>query len=173
MELVTVESLLDLEDEEFVDAVTDDLQLAGGAHGPFQDGRVIDRTYAALIERLGFVNETLRHKAEDPKVTPIEYGGALKFRRHVLTVLDAVERQMTWQQGVNARYLSKWKNLVNMLCDEIEGDDIFDEVLDDDDFRIPHGRGGGGPRLTLREWLEVRRIKDPSRVPAYRGEEAA
>ncbi|MGO2150822.1 MAG: hypothetical protein ACTH32_06430 [Microbacterium gubbeenense] len=165
MTFTTVESLINLDTQSFTQVVTDDLSLVGNAHGPFQDAKVIDRTYGALVERLSFVNETLAHKAEDPNVTPIEYARTQRFRRHIIAVLNTVERQMTWQQGVKAKQLSRWKDLLHKICDEIEGDEEFDDILDDADFQVPYGAGPGqGTFLSLRDWVAIRRIKDPSRV---------
>lgn len=51
-----------------------------------------------------------------------------------------------------------WKDSAAMICDAIEGGPS-DHLLDDLEFSFPTGS------ITLRDWIDIRRAKEPSRIP--------
>lgn len=155
----TVESLDAMDDDDFTEAVTEDLSWTGSIRSPFQDPALIRRTLATLEQRAHFVEENLRKKAEDPNVSADNFARTASFRRHLLVVIETVERQLRWQEAKPAREISGWKALLNEVLDEIEGTEL-DDVLDE--INAPYADG-----ISLRTWIERRRAKDPSRIPEW------
>lgn len=160
----TVDELLAMDDDQFREAATEDLYYTGSWESIFQDRRVIARTHLALMDKLGFANEVLVRKAADPMGDPRTYERAATFCRHLTVVVNILDKQMTWLQGVKAREVSAWKELLNKVLDEIEDDEEFDDVLDE--FEIPFRTN-----MTLRSWLQARRAKDPKRIPTWKAGE--
>lgn len=164
----TVDELLAMDDEDFADAVTEDLVYAGRHSSPFQAPELARRTLTVLVERVWFIDAVLQRNADNAEYSAERWEKSLAFRRHLLSVIDVTERRIRWMEGGGVRETRKWKALLNELCDEIEGSSL-DWLLDE--FTIPfrEWRSGGevpdGPKMSLRMWLEVRRVKDPSRIP--------
>ena len=155
MDDITVDELEALGESDFYEEVMEDLNFVRAAGSPFKDPRVVDRTHAALVDRLGFITESIVRKREigaDPTA-------AIRLRRHVISVLYAIEKAIEWRKAGKTRELSAWKDTLNKVLDEIEGDEEFDDILDE--YSTPF-KG-----MSLRDWLEVRRVKDPSRIPEW------
>lgn len=159
----TVEQLLAMSDDTFHNAVTRDLKANGRSGSPFQDPQVIDRTYEALLEHLWTTDATMQRQAEDPKISAEHFARTRAFRRHILTVADLTDLRIRRRRS-SAGESAAWRKLLNEVLDEIEGGPE-DAILDDLSIPFPGRRGTDEPALTLREWLETRRIKDPSRMP--------
>lgn len=153
----TVEELLAISDGDFRAEATEDLEYTGAHSSPFQDPQVIRRTLTSLIDSLWFVDASVRKQAVDPRVDATKYERTLAFRRHLLSVIDITERRAEWAAGPTARQISAWKQLLHDLLDALDGGPE-EWVLDD--LKIPFDN------LTLRAWREIRRVKDPRRVPA-------
>jgi hypothetical protein len=158
----TVEELVAMSDEDFAEVVTDDLALTGKFSGPFQQPETIHRTMSVLIEHVWYIDSVVRKRAEDPNCTPERYEATLRFRRHLLSVVDAIEKRITWMAGKQRREASEWKQLLHEVLDEIVGGPN-DHLLDE--FEIPFAVEG----MTLRTWRDIRNVKDPSRIPAVKG----
>lgn len=160
----TTAELLGMDDEEFADAVTEDLAWTKASESPFQDAEVIRRTIAALVSKIHFADATLDRQAEDPEVSAKRFDGTASFRRHLIAVLDISETRLYWQEKRYAgatREARAWKALLNRVCDAIENTNL-DDILDD--LTIPM-RDDADPKIDLRTWIAVRRAKDPSRAP--------
>ncbi len=154
----TTDELIAMGDDRFADAVVENLHHAGAYKGPFQHPDVRARTLLALIEKLWFTDSQIEKQAEDPTYSIERYEKTLAFRRHLLAVVDLTERRISFDVPARVREASAWKQVLHEVLDEIEGgpdDDILDE------FDIPFVED-----LSLRSWLDIRRVKDPSRVKA-------
>ncbi|MDF2990243.1 MAG: hypothetical protein K0S37_757 [Microbacterium sp.] len=155
---LTVEQLRAMSDPVFYHAVTENLIVTKAYSSPFQDASIIERTEGALVNHLWRVDESLQKQAVDPDCTPERFARAQSFRRHLLATIDIVERRIAWLQGGNKNQLiSAWKEFAHDLADALEHSNLASDL---DELMVPIGG------LTARQWLEVRRIKDPSRVPS-------
>jgi hypothetical protein len=156
----SINDLLAMSDERFGAAATANLHATTRWKSPFQQPDIVQRTLHALVEKLWFTDSQIGKKAEDPTYPIEQYERTLSFRRHLLASIDLTERRASNGRQKEAQ---AWRALLHEVCDEIEGDDVFDEILDE--FFIPFaGERDGGPKITLRQWIEIRRIKEPSRV---------
>lgn len=152
----TVEELLALDDRTFADEASEDLEYTAGHQSPFQDPLVIRRTLTALLEKVWFADQTLHKYADDASVTAERYEATARFRRFLLSVVDITERRLTWMDGGHARQASAWKKILHEVLDALDGGPE-EWILDE--FKIPFHN------MTLKAWREIRRVKDPRRVP--------
>ena len=153
----TVESLLAMSEEDFASAVTDDLQETKRGDSPFQDRKVIHRTLTALGDHMWKTEAVLADQAEDVNCTPERFAGTVRFRRHLLSTIDSVERRLPWVlKNAGGDALRRWKNFANDLADALEESSESSAL---DELIIPFAS------ISARQWLEIRRVKDPSRVP--------
>lgn len=157
----TVDQLTEMDDEAFNRAVTENLRANGRQKSPFQDPSVAERTYCALLEQLWTTDAVMKRYAEDPEISAEHFARTVSFRHHLLGVMEITERRITWRSR-NAG--PAWRALLNDVLDEIEGGPD-DALLDEMQIPFPGRRGTKEESLTLRQWLEVRRVKDPSRIP--------
>lgn len=157
----TVEQLTEMNDLDFDEAVTEDLRYVAQFKGPFQQPELADRTLHALLQKLWFADSRIQIQAEDPNVSPEQYRRTVGFRNHLIGVIDVTERRVNRLRSRDARESAEWKALLHDVLEELEGgpeEDILDE------FEIPYADG-----MNLRTWLEVRRVKDPSRIKVKEG----
>lgn len=155
----TVKELLEMSEEEFLEAACEDLTFTANWNGPFQTKEVIHRTLAALRNRASFTDSLL----SKPIVERRE--ATESFRRHVQSVIDNTKLRIGKMENSARKYERIWKRIANDLCDELEESDrswMLDEINLGDYFETTPGM-----KITLREWVEARREKDPSRVPAW------
>lgn len=158
-ETPTIEALLAMDEFTFRRTVTDDMHLVRQFNGPFQAREVIQRTLLALIDSLWHTNYLIEERAEDPNCSAELYGKTVKYRKHLLSLIDITDRRCAFFQGVNARKEREWKAVLHQVVDAILAGKDDDEILE---IRIPgFGEGGG---LTLETWHEIRRAKDPRRI---------
>lgn len=152
------EELLEMSDKDFQKAVCENLHASTRPRGPFQHPDVIRLTLSALLDRFWFADAQMKKQADDPNVDAEHYARTVGFRNHVLSCVDMTERRLSRMepQGVAA---SMWKDLLHKVCDELAGQDEFDDILDE--FTIPFGD------ITLRTWREIRQLKKPSRIPEW------
>jgi hypothetical protein len=122
---------------------------------PFQQDAVVRRTLLALIEKLHITDAHIARQAEDPTVSSERFESALSFRRHLIAAIEVSEKRASFLIPRVAREASAWKDTLHAVCDELFETE-FDDVLDE--FEIPFAEG-----MTLRQWREVRLVKDPSR----------
>ena len=160
----TVEELISQDDDEFAEAVTEDLLYTISRGSPFQDKLIVERTLDALLDRFEFVSETLRRKARDPLIAPENIESTQRFLYLLRHSINVTERRSLRLLPPRSREISAWKNVLNQVLDEIEGDEVLDRVLDE--ISLPFY--SFQRTMTLREWLTIRRDKDPSRMPAHR-----
>lgn len=161
-ETFTVESLLAMDDHTFRIQVTNDMHLARQFSSPFQAREVIQRTLLALIDSLWQTNNLIDDRAEDPNCPSELYEKTVRYRKHLLSVIDATERRATWFEGAKERDLKRWKAVLHQVIDAIvEGKDD-DDILD---IQIP-GFRDAEMTYSLETWREIRRAKDPRRVAA-------
>ena len=154
----TVEELLALGEPDFIDEVTVDLTYTARADSPFQDERLRERTLDALTEHLWQTNARIQKRAEDPACTSEQFSSTLGFRKLLLYAIFQTERRIERSAHPNRRSVSLWKDELNTVADAIEGGPA-DHVLDEIQLPFPTGT------MTLRDWLDIRRTKEPSRVP--------
>lgn len=150
------DELIDMRDDDFQDAVTEDFDLTVGDESAFLHPDIIERTYHALNQALTRVDTTLVTKAEDPDVSAASYRASVMFRRRVLWALTVLEGHPNWprKQDKSQRY---WRAFANQLADAMEGTSL-DHLLDE--IEVP------GLQMSTRQWVARRRVKDPKRVPA-------
>jgi hypothetical protein len=153
------ERLLTLDDEDFDDELTDDFYRTTSYRSPFLHPSVIERTWTHLNHALIRVDGQIRARAEDPNVTAEQYRRTVNYRAMVIRVLLMVEGHPNWPVGGSRSKRSEgqhWRLVAHRLAEVIEGgpdDDALDAQV-------------AVEQMTVRAWLERRRIKDPSRVPA-------
>ena len=160
----TVDELEAMDDYEFGDAVTEDLEHTGHHLSAFQDRKVVGRTLTALLDKLWSTDATLRKHADDPNCSAEKWGKMKAFRRYLLSAIDITQRRMEWQQGPSARTLRAWRAILDELVGEIEETEL-DFLLDE--MKIPFDN------LTLRQWKEIRDTKRMNMAPKREGEMAA
>lgn len=161
----TPEELLEMDDIDFAEAVTEDLQFTGAHDSPFQDPAIIRRTIGVLIDKIHFADGVLQRQADDASVSAERFDKTAGFRRHLIAVLDISETRLCWQEkrySSATREARAWKKLLNLVCDELE-DSKLDWILDE--FTIPMRDEGTAVSIDLRTWIDIRRAKDPQRVP--------
>lgn len=163
----TVAELLAMSDKDFEAAVSEDLRQTSSWRSAFMDPQVIFRTEIALIQTLSRVEEAIHRQAEDPTYSAERYAKSLTFRRMVIMCIEILDRQVI-RNGGSASSVRKglkfWRQVANELADVIEGT-ALDRHLDEIEVALAGGSRGDGA-MTVRQWVAVRRLKDPSRVPA-------
>lgn len=149
------DELIDMRDDDFQDAVTDDFDLTVGDESAFLHPDIIERTYHALNQALTRVDTTLITKAEDPDVSATSYRSSVMFRRRVLWALTVLEGHPSWprREDGGQRF---WRAFANQLADAMEGTALDGQL---DKIVVP------GLGMTTRQWVARRRVKDPKRVP--------
>ena len=159
-----LEELIDMKDRDFHNAVVEDMFETARGHGPFQQEAIIERTLTGLMEWLWITNAKIDERAEDPDCSAELYANTVKFRHHILSIIDITEKRIGWLHGVKERDLQRWKQMAHEIIDAImEGKDD-EEILS---IKIPYpGRGAqeGESPIDLETWWEIRRAKDPRRV---------
>lgn len=162
----TVEELLEMSAGEFKEAVTEDLNYTGETASAFQDKRVVGRTLDALRTALWNVDQSLERNKNNLEYSDDKWDSAAVFRRLVIFTLNVTQNRVENTAGTNAQIGRMWRSKLHAVLDEIEGSEL-DHLLDD--MRPPFTG-----EMTLREWLLVRRAKDPHRIPErHEGERAA
>jgi hypothetical protein len=155
-----IDELVAMNDKEFHTAVMDDLFYTSRNQSPFQSPEVIERTFCELLEWLSITNAKIDERAEDPNCSIELYEKTVKYRAHLLSVIDITERRIGWLHGTKERTLQKWRAVLHNVIDAImEGKDD-DEILA---LKIPSFQGEGDT-YDLETWWDIRRQKDPSRV---------
>ena len=158
----SVDDLLAMDDVRFGTEATADLRYTGRFKSNFQHKDVVDRTLHALLEKLWFVSDQIDKQREDPEVTPEHFQRTCAFRRHLLSVIDLTERRAD-RNYPGASTARAWRQVLNELCDELEGGPM-DWLLDD--FLIPlPSMGSDNGDMSLRTWVGIRRVKSPERIP--------
>lgn len=155
-----INELVDMSDKEFHSAVMDDLFYTSRSQSSFQAPEVAERTFTELLEWLSITNAKIDARAEDPNCEPELYAKTVKYRSHLLSVIDITERRIEWRLGAKERQLSRWRAVLHSVVDAIM------EGKDDDDIlalKIPSFRSEG-ETYDLETWWDIRRAKDPSRV---------
>ncbi len=158
----TTETLLQMSDHAFHKAVMHDLTETSRYQGSFQDYAVIDRTMGALVEWLWITNAKLDQRAEDPNCPVDLYEKTVRFRSHLLSVIDNTDRRITWRMGAKERQVRKWKQVLFEVIDAIK------EGWDDDDIlaiSIPPF-SDAIETYDLDTWHEIRLEKQPDRKRA-------
>lgn len=159
----TVGELLAMGEEEFRQAVTEDMHYTRRFNGPFQDREVIARTMHALIDSLHWVNSQIDDRIEDPNCPAEVLQKTRRYRSHLLSTIDMTERRMGWMQGTKERTLRKWRAVLDEVVTGILAGHDDDEILA---IQIPSFRDADGDeseRYSLETWHEIRRAKDPAR----------
>lgn len=150
------ERLLALSDDAFHDEVSEDFYQTTSYRSPFLHPRVIERTWTTLNHALIRVDGEIKVRAEDPTVSAEAYRRTVNYRAMVIRVLLMLEGHPNWPVGGSRSKRSEgqhWRLVAHRLAEVIEGgpdDDALDELVAVED-------------MTVRAWLERRRIKDPSR----------
>jgi hypothetical protein len=146
-----------LDDAAYAEALTADVKYAKAHSSPFQSEALITRTENALVDALWQVDIHIQQQAEDPSCPPERYKRSQNFRLLILSAIDITERRRDYYSANKgaANALRAWRAFAHELADIIEdGADAYEL----DEVEIPFGG------LTARQWLEVRRVKDPSRI---------
>lgn len=159
----TAEELLDMTEDEFRQAVTEDMHYTRRFNGPFQGEQVIARTLHALIDSLHWVNSQIEDRMADPDCPPEVLQKTIRYRSHLLATIDMTERRVAWIQGVKERDARKWRAVLDEVVTGILAGRDDDEILA---IKIPSFRGQDGAeseRYSIETWHEVRRAKAPAR----------
>lgn len=159
----TVEELLDMTEDEFRQAVTEDMHYTRRFTGPFQDPQVIARTLHALIDSLHWVNMQIEDRMEDPSCPPEVLQKTLRYRSHLLSTIDMTERRMGWIRGTKEATLRKWRAVLDEVVTGILAGRDDDEILA---TKIPSFRSVDGEEVesySIEVWHEIRRAKHPGR----------
>jgi len=154
-DMQTPEQLLALDEADFEDAASEDFYKTTSFRSPFMHPTVIERTWTVLNHALIRVDGDITRRAEDPDVTVEQYRRTVNYRAMVIRVLLMLEGHPNWPARVT-KDSRHWRSIAHVLAEVIEGgrdDDALDDILAVDG-------------MSVRAWLERRRIKDPSRVPA-------
>lgn len=158
----TLEELNAMNDHDFRQAVTNDMFQVGRPLSAFQEPDVVQRTLTALIDWLWWTNQKIDERAEDPNCTPELYAKTIKYRDHLLSVIDITERRVAWIMGSKERDLRRWKAVLHKVIDGIINGKDDAEILE---IKIP-SFANDDKTYDLETWWEIRRAKDPSRVAA-------
>ncbi|GAB2699377.1 hypothetical protein BKA24_001793 [Microbacterium marinum] len=154
----TLAELLQMDDVAYDDAVAQDVYATTAWQSPFMDSSLIHRTESSLVGRMGRVEASIRRLAEDPLCDAIRYGKARSFHRMLQIAVERTERRIAHEAGGGQGWIRAWKEFANRLADELENSDAAEAL---DEIVIPIGN------LTARQWLDSRRLKDPSRIPTW------
>lgn len=160
--IFTLEELKAMNDHDFRQAVTNDMFQVSRPMSAFQERDVVQRTLTALIDWLSWTNQKIDERAEDPNCTPEHYAKTIKYRDHLVSVIDITERRVAWIMGTKERDLRRWKAVLHEVIDAIISGKDDSEILE---IKIP-SFANDDKSYDLETWWEIRRAKDPSRVAA-------
>ncbi|UOE45906.1 hypothetical protein [Agromyces larvae] len=149
----TVDELRAMPEEQFEKVVTDSLVETRNWNGSFQHPDVIHRTGAALVTALALTNIRIERRRTDPRFGPEDIDRIESFRAHLLAVVESTDRRIDHLSTSTSRTVRRWKDFAEELIEVVE-DSHLAWALDEIDN--PFGD-------TAREWIERRRIKEPSR----------
>jgi len=166
---MTPETLIQMNDRDFEELACENLYTTAAWQGPFQHPTVIHRTLSALSMRLSFTDSFMDRVADDPEYPAMKWKAAEKFRAHLVATISNTERRLEFLPH-SRRVERIWKKIVNEILDELEGSEM-DWILDEFNLNEYFGETDG-LNMSLREWLDVRRVKNPNRVPEREGDAA-
>lgn len=164
MTAYTIEQLENMSDDTFHKAVTNDMHEASRSNSPFQSETIIERTMDALIEWLWITNSKIDDRAEDPNCPRSLYENTLKYRSHLLAVIDVTERRIARSRDGAYRAQKAWKQVLHEVVDAILEGRSDEDILA---IEIPSFGSHEGGSLPLDEWWEIRLAKEPSRVKPW------